>query len=73
LLGSGVRVYGHYRKGTLDMSNILRSAILAAGCLLALAACTTPNSADAGTQKAQSGPVFVSAPGGGGGGGGSGY
>jgi hypothetical protein len=55
------------------MSNILRSAILAAGCLLALAACTTPNSADAGTQKAQSGPVFVSAPGGGGGGGGSGY
>jgi hypothetical protein len=54
------------------MSNILRSAILAAGCLLTLAACTTPNSADAGTQKAQSGPVFVSTPGGGGGGGGGG-
>jgi hypothetical protein len=62
------------------MSNTLRSAILgstilAAGCLLTLAACTTPNSAGAGTQKAQSGPVFVSSPDGGGvgGGGGSGY
>jgi hypothetical protein len=54
------------------MSNILRSAVLAAGCLLTLAACTTPNSANAGSQKAQAAPVFVNTSGGGGGGGGGG-
>ena len=57
------------------MSKTLRSVILAAGCLLTLAACTTPNSADAGAQKAQATSVFVNPSGGsgGGGGGGGGY
>jgi hypothetical protein len=52
------------------MSKTLRSVILAAGCMLALAACTTPNSTNAEAQKAQAGSVFVNTSGGGGGGGG---
>ena len=54
------------------MSKTLRSIMLTAGCVLTLAACTTPNSADAGAQKAQAGSVFVNPVGGGGGGGGGG-
>jgi hypothetical protein len=54
------------------MSKTLRSVILAAGCALTLAACTTPNSADAGAQNTQATSRFVN-PVGGGGGGGGGY
>ena len=55
------------------MSTILRSVILVAGCALTMAACATPNPADAGAQKAQANTVVVNPAGGGGGGGGGGY
>jgi hypothetical protein len=47
------------------MSRTIHALILAAGCALCLAACTTPNPGNAGTQKAQ----INSSDGGGGGGG----
>jgi hypothetical protein len=47
------------------MSRIIQALILAAGCALCLAACTTANPGNADTQKAQMGS---SSDGGGGGG-----
>jgi hypothetical protein len=54
------------------MSKTLRTAILAAGCALTLAACTAPNTADSGQQKPQASSAFANPSGGGGGGGGGG-
>ena len=51
------------------MSRTIKALILAAGCVLCLAACSTPTPGNAGTQKAQMN-YWGS---GSGGGGGSGY